>query len=228
MRSDRSDRTKERLLRAGERLFAEHGIDRVRLREINALAGQRNPSALHYHFGTRDGLVEAILSEHQTAMDMEVRPALDELLDRPRLPAVRDVVTVWVHALSGQLETTSGRDFLRIIPQVLDMVKQTVRLGGDLWSSAQSARTLDLLDRCLADLPTAFRRERLVTYAVMLSSLFADRAALLESEPRPALSAAQFAAHVTDVICGALEAPSTAGQRAAVIASAPRGRPSAK
>ena len=207
-RADQVAHTRARLLRAGERLFAERGIHQVRLREINALAGQRNSSALHYHFGSRDGLVEAILAEHQRAMDVEVRPALDELVAAAE-PTVRDVVAVWVDALSGQLETESGRDFLRILPQVLETVNRTVRDGAVLRDSAQSARTFTLLDVCLADLPTVVRRERLVAYALVLTTLFADRAALVESGTRLALDDEAFAAHATDVICGAIEAPST-------------------
>jgi AcrR family transcriptional regulator len=197
------------LLRAGERLFAERGIHQVRLREINALAGQRNSSALHYHFGSRDGLVEAILSEHQTAMDVAVRPALDELVVGPGEPTVRAIVAVWVDALVGQLLTESGRDFLRLLPQVLETVNRTVREGAVLRDSAQSARTFALLDTCLADLPTAVRRERLVAYALILTALFADRAALVESGAPLALDDDAFAAHTTDVICGALECPNS-------------------
>src|SRR6476620_5410268 len=150
--------TRERLMQAGERLFARHGVDRVRLREINEMAGQRNSSALHYHFGSRDGLVEAILSEHQTAMDRKVRPALDGLVAGPGEPTVRAVVAIWVDALTAQLQTESGRDFLRLLPQILDTVNRTVREGAVLRDSAASARTFALLDRCLADLPTALRR----------------------------------------------------------------------
>ncbi|MGH9031606.1 MAG: TetR/AcrR family transcriptional regulator [Acidimicrobiia bacterium] len=201
--------TKERLLRAGERLFAEQGIHPVRLREINALARQRNSSALHYHFGSREGLVEAILSEHQTAMDAEVKPALDALTADDASPTVRAIVTVWVHALVGQLQTQSGRDFLRILPQVLDRVNPKVRRGGNLTESAQSARTMALFDARLAELPMPVRRERLVAYTLILTSLFADRAALVESRVAPLLNDEEFAAHATDVICAAIEAPST-------------------
>jgi AcrR family transcriptional regulator len=210
-RAEQVAATRARLLRAGERLFAEHGIHRVRLREINALAGQRNSSALHYHFGSRDGLVEAILSEHQTAMDVAVRPALDELVVGGGEPTVRAIVSVWVDALVGQLQTESGRDFLRLLPQVLETVNRTVREGAVLRDSAQSARTFAMLDTCLADLSTAVRRERLVAYALILTSLFADRAALVESGAPLALDDDAFAAHATDVICGALEALTTVG-----------------
>jgi AcrR family transcriptional regulator len=202
------DATRAQLVRAGEQLFAERGIHQVRLREINALAGQKNRSALHYHFGTRQGLVEAILSSHQTAMDAEVGPALDALVARGD-PTVRDVVAVWVQALSGQLRERSGRDFLRIVPQVLDMVNPIVRRGATVRASTQSGRTFALLDQCMAELPTPVRRERLVAYSLILTALFADRAALVESGDDIALDDDAFAAHALDVICGAVTAPSS-------------------
>jgi AcrR family transcriptional regulator len=218
--SDAGD-TRERLLRAGERLFAEQGIHQVRVREINSLAGQRNPSALHYHFGSRDGLVEAILSRHQTSMDKELKPALDELLASSSEPPVRAVMELWVHALSGELAEQSGRDFLRILPQVLDQVNPTVRRGGLLTRSSQSARTIAVLDRRLGALPTAVRRERLVAYTLILTSLFADRAALVESGNVPGLDGEQFAAHAADVLCAVIEAPSTVRTRRAASRAKP-------
>lgn len=50
-----------------ERLFAERGIDAVSLRTINAEAGY-SVAALHYHFGTRDGLIHALLERAQPPM----------------------------------------------------------------------------------------------------------------------------------------------------------------
>ena len=47
--------TRERLLLTAEKLLGERGINGVSLREITREAGQRNASALHYHFGSRDG-----------------------------------------------------------------------------------------------------------------------------------------------------------------------------
>ncbi|WP_231976800.1 TetR/AcrR family transcriptional regulator [Mycobacterium sp. E740] len=44
-----------------ERLFAQHGLDGVGLRQIGYEAGMANKSAVQYHFGSKDGLVHAIL-----------------------------------------------------------------------------------------------------------------------------------------------------------------------
>ena len=188
-------------------------MHQLRVPEMTPRAGQRTPSALHYHFESRDGLVEAILSRQQTSMNKELKPAVDELLASSSKPPVRAVMGLWVHALSGQLGEQSGRDFLRILPQVLDQVNPTVRRGGLLTRSSQSARTIALLDRHLADLPTAVRRERLVAYTLILTSLFADRAALVESGTVPGLDSEQFAAHAADVLCAVIEIPSTVRTR---------------
>ena len=53
--------TKALLLRSAEELFVQRGIDAVSLREINRHAGQRNASSLHYHFASRDKLLEALI-----------------------------------------------------------------------------------------------------------------------------------------------------------------------
>jgi AcrR family transcriptional regulator len=49
-----------RLVVAAERLFAQHGIDGVSLRQVAADAGSSNNSAVHYHFGSKHGLIAAI------------------------------------------------------------------------------------------------------------------------------------------------------------------------
>ena len=57
---------REQLIAAAEHLFAESGIDAVSLRQINVAAGQKNSSAAHYHFGTKEAL---ILSIYQVRME---------------------------------------------------------------------------------------------------------------------------------------------------------------
>src|ERR1700757_4705681 len=52
--------TKEQLVTTAERLFAVHGIDSVSLRQICAEAGNANNSAVQYHFGSKDRLLQAI------------------------------------------------------------------------------------------------------------------------------------------------------------------------
>src|SRR3954454_22049946 len=52
--------TKEQILLAAERLIADHGVDGVSMRQIGAAVGSGNNSAVLYHFGSKEKLVEAI------------------------------------------------------------------------------------------------------------------------------------------------------------------------
>ena len=61
--------SRERMVRAAERLFAERGINAVSMREVAAAAGQLNNSAVRYHFGSRDGLVDAIFRYRMSRID---------------------------------------------------------------------------------------------------------------------------------------------------------------
>lgn len=53
------DSTKDRILAAAEELFARTGVARTSLRAITALA-RVNLAAVNYHFGSKEGLVEAV------------------------------------------------------------------------------------------------------------------------------------------------------------------------
>ena len=57
-------RTRDRLSDAAVQLYGDSSIVAVSLREISAAAGQKNPTALEYHFGDRDGLLKAIFDKH--------------------------------------------------------------------------------------------------------------------------------------------------------------------
>lgn len=60
----RSAQTRERFICAAQRLYAERSIDAVSINEITVAAGQKNRNALQYHFGNRDGLLQAIIDRH--------------------------------------------------------------------------------------------------------------------------------------------------------------------
>lgn len=54
--------TAQQLLLTAERLFAAHGLAGVSLRQIAAEGGSANNSAVAYHFGSKERLVEAIFA----------------------------------------------------------------------------------------------------------------------------------------------------------------------
>ncbi len=52
--------TRDRLIDSAELVFARDGFERASMREIMR-AAEANPSAVHYHFGGKDGLLDAVL-----------------------------------------------------------------------------------------------------------------------------------------------------------------------
>lgn len=73
---------KVQLLLAGERLFAERGVEGASLREIAVAAGHGNNNAVRYHFGSKEGLIQAIFryrvsclepARHHLLMQVEAR-----------------------------------------------------------------------------------------------------------------------------------------------------------
>src|SRR5215475_8711561 len=71
--------TRAKLIAVAERLFAEKGVEGVSLAEINRVARQRHSNACHYHFGSKDGLIQAILEKHVPAISANRNAMFDAM-----------------------------------------------------------------------------------------------------------------------------------------------------
>ena len=186
---------KERLISAAEHLFARHGVHRTQMSDINARAGQRNPSAVHYHFGSREGLLNAIIERHSAVVDAERARRLDALGDEPGL---RDLVAAIVGPLAAELGTESGRDYLRIVPQSL-------RATAVAPPAITAAFTL--VEKALSELPQSVRSERLSAMFLAASTLLAKRAADVDEGRTAGLDDETFLANVIAMMTAMLTAP---------------------
>ena len=196
-----STSTKELLLREAERLFARHGLYRVTLREITDAAGQRNVSAVSYHFGSREGLLDAILSRHGDPTDL-ARGAL-----RARVgPSAdtRGLIASLVVPYTANLATPAGRDYLRIVAQLAGGFVDWRRPSPGTGPHLRSILT-ELEERNLA-LPPEIRRERVVELIMLMTAATSQRARLVESRRPVDLDDPTFVANLTDVLVGGLEA----------------------
>ena len=70
--------TKERILLAFERLVARKGFDGVSLRDITA-AARVNLAAVNYHYGSREGLEDTLLTHYVEPLNRERIELLDAL-----------------------------------------------------------------------------------------------------------------------------------------------------
>ena len=67
------------MITAAERIVAERGLTAMSLRVVQQESGQRNKSAAQYHFGSRDGLIEAVLATRMAAVNERRRTMLDSI-----------------------------------------------------------------------------------------------------------------------------------------------------
>lgn len=78
MTVSRSVHTRHAILDVAEQLFARQGHDNTSMRQITAAAGV-NLSAVNYHFGSKDGLVQAVFQRSLTILNQERLTILNDL-----------------------------------------------------------------------------------------------------------------------------------------------------
>ncbi|MEL7125233.1 MAG: TetR/AcrR family transcriptional regulator [Pseudomonadota bacterium] len=101
----RSDHTRERILDAAEKLFADRGYDGASIRDVAAEAGLQIHS-VGYHFGPKEQLFDAVVARRADIMTGLRREALDAARERaegaaiPIKQLVRDYVSPFIQSAS--------------------------------------------------------------------------------------------------------------------------------
>ena len=198
--------TRDKLITIGQRLFAEQGVFRVPLRLVVDQAGQKNTSALHYHFGGREGLLNAILERHNHSIEAERATMLGDIRAAGRTADIPAVVRSVVLPFARKLETGEGREFLRIVAQLSDMF--------DYWDEGapktpeQAHAAFVMLAAAVPDLSPEMRHERVTTFLMLVADALALRARQIDQGRQLQVSTQAFIANLIDMSVGALQAPS--------------------
>ena len=90
-RQARSEVTRQTMMQAAGKLFAKNGIENVTVRAIVEASGQKNESALQYHFGNRQGLIREI-HKFWSAAILKKRAAVVSEMGFPA--TLRDIVVI--------------------------------------------------------------------------------------------------------------------------------------
>lgn len=161
--------TRDAIVRAALTLFAKHGVDGVSLRQIVGAAGQANPSAVHYHFQSKEGLVGAVLRHVQDQllpMQEQALATMDEAAAQGELTA-RDVMRLWVTpAVLIYAGSVEGRMAIRFLSR---LTWQPQHMGQDQLvgcSQVQMVRVCDHLERLIPNRS----RERLFFLTVLATA----------------------------------------------------------
>ncbi|MDV8001392.1 TetR/AcrR family transcriptional regulator [Rhodococcus sp. IEGM 1408] len=114
---------KTAMIEVAEKLIGERGIDQVSMRDVATAAGQRNNSAVQYHFGSRNGLIMQVLRRRLVALDANRQKRLavidDDGLGTDLTTLVRVLLEPIVDLLRAQPEATHYARFLQRVGPVM-------------------------------------------------------------------------------------------------------------
>jgi AcrR family transcriptional regulator len=190
------------LIHAAERLFAEQGITGVSLRQINQAAHQKNISAAHYHFGSREGLMLAVLNHRWLQLDQ--RRA--ELLRREgRAKDLRFYLEAFITPLAEELlPRPEGNYYLRFIQQY-ERSRRDFELARRL--SPAGVEIYERLEGLVYYLPAAIRGLRMAYLINIIHSVLATAEARIATGETDRGNIPLIASNLSDMLASALTAP---------------------
>ena len=201
--------TKTAILDAALKLMSEHGINGVSLRAILTEAGA-NPAALHYHFGSRESLIEAILVRHGRPISERRRAIIEKMLARETAAEVHDVVDALVDPILEMLteEGEAGRRFVQFLAR-LQSDRSGIHLDLEAERHADIRKGIrQMYAEACPDIPKQVRLQR-ITMAIdaMLQSLAsADVMSGDWTKEHPGKGLTKFANSLKDFLAGGLSA----------------------
>ncbi len=192
--------TRLRLVGAGRRLFARNGVYATSLKSVVDEAGQRNSSALHYHFGGRDGLLLAIIEVHNSRIEAERKQMLD-VTSAP--PSLEQLVAAVVLPQASLLHEPDGRAFLSIVSQLSDLFDRWEDGGTPDQAMRAFVGIKELLPATLAD---NVRHDRVTRFLELVSQALGSRARQIDAGRTPAVEHEAWVNNLTTMATGALSA----------------------
>lgn len=208
VRADRASGTQEAILKAAERLYAEHGVFAVSNRQVSEAAGQGNNAAVGYHFGTKTDLVRAIEQKHRASIERFLERMVTETGDSAEL---RDWVACLVCSLTEHLAQLGNPSwYARFAAQALTDPTYHKIVIKDALASPSLVQVVDGITRCLPDLPLVVVTERNIMARNLMMHTCADfERAFAEGADLPRTNWSAVGSGLIDAIVGLWLAPVT-------------------
>ncbi|SEH84830.1 hypothetical protein SAMN04489835_4850 [Mycolicibacterium rutilum] len=208
-----ASKTRDKLLDCAARAFARDGVFNASLIDITRQAGQRNRAALRYHFGSRDGILCAVIDRHADFLARRERDLLDVALatrDDELAPVLEAIVRPAAELADSGWR---GRCCLLIIAELTgeDMASYSAELQAVLTRTG-GHDVYELLTARTQHLDDALRTERFSLLVMFILRAIADRARLLERRgrrSRPQLDYEPFVQNLIAMATAAMNAPLT-------------------
>ena len=202
---------KQALLDAAAVLMDERGVDNVTVQDISQASGHRNRSAVQYHFGSRDAVIRAVISQTMEPIDAERNLLLDHLETTGAPLTTRGALEVVVLPMARQLRTPEGRRYFRIGAQLINHPRFMTDARDAVTVNTSIARCAAYILPSLDHLPTPIIAERTRQVTSFIIRACGDQSRLMDSDPpaRPVLSVEDFTVNLVDTILAILQAPTS-------------------
>ncbi|MFF2330685.1 MULTISPECIES: TetR/AcrR family transcriptional regulator [unclassified Streptomyces] len=206
VREEKVEATREAILAAAERLFAEHGVYNVSNRQISDAAGQRNTAAVNYHFGHKADLVRAISNRHTAQIEL-IRGRL--VTQAGSSTDLRDWVACMVRPVTEHLATLGSPTwYARFNAQVTADPALYDNIAAEPAASPHLRTLLDGLRACLPDLPPDVQADRGIMARHLIVQMCVERErTLADGASLPPSTWDDTAAVLIDAITGLWSAP---------------------
>ena len=220
-RAQRADAeaTRARIVSVAERLFAERGVDAVSLIEIGKAAGQRNRSAVQYHFRDKAGVLEAIRLKHAPPIEQRREQMLDALgaLGANAQRDLRSLVEVLVRPVADEVRNPDGGAAYVKLNAALIGHPRFPLLSRRATLNPTADRLLRLLSQAAPTLPEPLTGPRMLLVTGLVFHGVADGASLAKARTRLRDEAWElFVCHLIDSVVALFGAPVSRETRARV------------
>ncbi len=208
-KSSNREQTRMTLINAAEELFAQSGIDGVSLRQINVTAGQKNSSAVHYHFGSKESLIIAIFEKRMTEVNQRRLNSLDSIESEGEQTNVRRLIEALIHPIVDEINADkSGQHYIRFMACAIGHPQLNLNKIWTQESANSYARLLKLLREALPHVPDPIFGQRFALSFEQIVHSLADREHLLSiAGANLKINATLFVSNLVDSVAGAMSTP---------------------
>ncbi len=206
-------KTARKLMLVAERLYGQHGLDGVSLRQLATAAGQANNYVVQHYFGSKLGLIQAVSEMRLPAMEAH-RQTLLEVARAEGDFSVPRLLSCLFSPLVTVLEVQAMRDYARFTLAVmqLDPEEHPFERSADI--SPASTEIRSKLSESLSHLGADVFRRRLALSASIFLNGISELGGKLKLSPGGYVSHQQYHSDIFEAALAVLTCPFSAEPRA--------------
>lgn len=175
MPATESKTSPQAIIDTAERLFGDHGVLGVSIRQIGQEAKMANNSAINYHFGDRAGLVRAIWAHRLPVLDQMRTVLLQDLEQQGRTQDRHGVLRALMLPTYLYVDEDGVHRYAAFFRSVMRWREGRPLRAQEMHASPASERALGLVQALAPDLPHQLMIERLVYASGVFHDMIIDR-----------------------------------------------------